>query len=426
MGEWMSTESPSELPAVINKDITCSHGELSLDRKARRTVTIDLWKYLHQRFPESTPYPYTQTPCLECQKQLEAEREQEQEEIKKRNQERAELTTLWIPPRMNSMKYGVSYYLIPLEWFEEWKVYVKSPKKEKPGPIDNQELLCDHERLKYDPNASRTFLARYEHPFQVVIEKDWKMLSTRYQASPSIQIQREKHPEGKEDVFLCTPDVCEECSACLFESFLEKKATHLKRGKVWVEVPITGGRGGARVKRASVVVDACDSVSLLKLNVMEAVGIEPNQQLLTYRGQVLEDEQTIRQCCIVADSVLQLERVVQSIKPTTNSSSHSKVEMQFSPSPPSHGGKKKNVSEKEGGFQGSRLTSDRSQAREKDETTEPWMCTVCTLSNSPFVTMCSVCGAPAPLKDGRWVCTTCTFINEEGDTICITCETARP
>merc|ERR1712032_1282378 len=79
--QWMSADSLAELPSNINKDITCPHGELSLDRKARRTVTADLWCYLHQRFPQTTLFPYTQKPCAECHKELEAEREQEQKEI---------------------------------------------------------------------------------------------------------------------------------------------------------------------------------------------------------------------------------------------------------------------------------------------------------------------------------------------------------
>ena len=67
----------------------------------------------------------------------------------------------------------------------------------------------------------------------------------RYQASPPIQIVREKHPEGKDDVFLCAPDVCEECSVQLFESQLEKKATGLKHAKIWIDVPLPAGRNGA-------------------------------------------------------------------------------------------------------------------------------------------------------------------------------------
>ena len=115
--EWMIAEIPSELPPNINQEITCPHDQLTLDRKARRTVTSDLWSYLYERFPQSTVYPYTQKTCSACQKLFEEEKAQELKEIEKRNQERVRipsvnllcvrrLTRMFLCGRLNLPRYG--------------------------------------------------------------------------------------------------------------------------------------------------------------------------------------------------------------------------------------------------------------------------------------------------------------------------------
>ena len=214
----------------------------------------------------------------------------------------------------------------------------------------------------------------------------------------------------------------------------------MEKGKVWVEVPYSKSEPFfarlpvGRPKRVFITVSGDESVAFMKLKITEATGIEPGQQILTYRDAELVDETSIR------DSLLVQEYGLYSIYFCTNITGRAivflnypaKVDQKISPAPVTPVlVQKPRTSKKNGkgeeGFKGSRLTSSREALpSDEQEVEQPWSCTACTMDNSPFVTTCSVCGSPAPQSNGNWVCTTCTVINEQEHSECDTCGSKKP
>lgn len=164
--------------APLNIDITCPHGNLSLEKKKYRVVPPETWSYFASKFAPSQIFPVASaTPCPECQMDEAAEEEATQAKRACRDQilERSPLGRLYRKKAPSSasgddsgafllsevfslsgthgtkssgaMNAKRRMFIVPREWVAEWRAYIRDVQHDKPSPLTLASLTCEHGRL---------------------------------------------------------------------------------------------------------------------------------------------------------------------------------------------------------------------------------------------------------------------------------------
>jgi len=284
----------------------------------------------------------------------------------------------------------------------------------KPPDIDTSEMLCEHNLLSFNPELKETFVKQEYKAVQAITEEDWTELGSRYNAKKGI-LMSAVVKAGKTS-FEYIPGLCEECVDIVYETNLKCRAINLK--KLWVRVPyckclpMFNRQDIGKDRICYITTDPEEEVSFLKLKVTQATGISPNEQELSYRGEVLEDSKTLFDYLIVHEGIVKLKLTEELEELPTQQSAT-----------PKQGTPTVSKREVEEGFKGSVLASSAELSAEEPQEAEDqkWTCPVCTLENEVGISACVACDAPAPRADGGWACSQCTLINQEHAKECETC-----
>jgi len=326
-----------EIPDDVTKDLTCDHGGLIPGKKNRKLVSTDAWNSLMKKF-KGRPYPAIQNDCEICLKAKMDSKISDQGQKRKRRREEKKAQTLVrvgkgkaenpgpFPP-----KRGV-YYLIPHAWVISWLDYVQGGTT-KPSKLSSEDLLCQHKKLKFSIYPKH-FRSNGTEPGEFVFVKssEFSALKDIYGASENqVVVTFNSSTQLWESVvYECNPL---ECKTCINERTMLEKAQKLfyTEGELNIveldqesPVPNESANISSNTKRKrrrpqrrklklskssfSIVVDANDTVALLKLKVFEVNEYSPAQQMLYYnRVPLLDDSKTLKDLEIEDGATLYLK-----------------------------------------------------------------------------------------------------------------------
>ncbi|DAZ97684.1 TPA: hypothetical protein N0F65_009685 [Lagenidium giganteum] len=433
----------------INEDITCPHGNLALTKKSYRSVSAETWTHFVSKFSAHREFPEQSTePCAQCQIDREATERVIEVERATRDEvlNRAPLNRLYRRKPAASASLQVSLtlcdifgssnvetkraYLVPQIWMDAWRRYIQNVDCHPPEMLSCERLLCRHDRLL----LPRAFVAALEgkrieyESVDVELVNDeemqhlcelygapecWYFYGHRTATSPLqwgrcdlASVLGRAHGASNNVVSIDdTPVLCSECAETsekehqvALENF-QNRVVHVQLLSEDQAVPTTEAlsveatpdrRRSRRLRSGAtacwqILASSDDSVLVLKHKIYEEIDAVPIRQRLYFRGQVLEDGRSLRDCGIKAGDALYMRL-------SEDTADDDLVIAE-------------EISQREVGFEDSVLLSSLGGGR---------------------------AAAAAPTSNGTttkskhvWVCAACTYVNEDQEATCEICSTEK-
>ncbi|GMF35410.1 unnamed protein product [Phytophthora fragariaefolia] len=483
-----SGESKEERDAwqkPINEDITCVHGNLTLEKRTYRPVSAETWSYFSSKFPCHAEYTEADADvCPQCQVDdmvskecIQVERDVRDEVLsvaaldalfrRKPKGKSIRLNDVFELPaahRGTGLEKASSWtkrdaaliprrmFLVSRQWLSQWREYIRNVEEASPPSLSLSSLLCSHQKLVLPPallaaqqghfvDASSlevefvslgemlALVERYgdpEVPFyyglliQNASESEEKMEVVWRQCSlASLQYGHESALNKNGCPNGVVPLVCEDandegvtCTECQassdqrhrdeLENF-SNRVVNVQQLSDDQAVPISenltfdanayGRRRSRRIRPGSastwpVTANATDTVCMLKSKIYAEIDALPIRQRLYYKGKVLDDYRTLKQCGIKAgDAVF--------MRLSEDNADDLVVD---------------ETQEREIGFADSVFLSHPSASAAGPDTSGDQAMAM-ALSNSHETRV--------------WVCPACTFVNDDTDSACEMCSTTK-
>jgi len=427
--EWKEVALSGELSSldpIICRSITCEHGDLGWKTNDRRVVCTEVWSYLRATFPEGPEYPKDVKSCAICRDITEQRVTLMKQRRESRARQKMELPSLFKSLFYREMVTG-TYYVVPISWQKQWYIYVSRPDIEYLEPPDLNTLLCSHGKLKYDPVELIDYCINAVVATRVIKAEEWERIKNCY-GDPGSEIRLDivKHKEGLE--CKSSPGYCEECMVVQKMQDIENQMNY-SSAKIWIEVPgqsslasaLIPFGGRSQTSRFSLQVSITDTIHIVKCKILERTNVQPINQELRFRGEVLENGKTVYDHKLIPGARVTLIRV-------KGKDGYEDGESNTVIAPPPEP-IRQNYHVIEQGFAGSLLLANSDDESKKDEL-EEWECPNCTMINTGSA--CEVCDLPnpaifgdAPKEEPLWECKKCTIPNEQASTRCIGCGTPR-
>ncbi|KAL4164573.1 hypothetical protein KRP22_004438 [Phytophthora ramorum] len=168
----------------INKDITCVHGNLTLEKRAYRPVSAETWSYFSGKFCCHAEYRETATEaCPQCQVDdmttkecIQVERDVRDDVLsvpaletlyrRKPRGESIRLSDFFELPaaqRGSGLEKASSWtkrdaariprrmFLVTRRWLSQWREYIRNVDEDTPPSLTLSSLLCSHQKLVLPP-----------------------------------------------------------------------------------------------------------------------------------------------------------------------------------------------------------------------------------------------------------------------------------
>lgn len=206
----------------FNEDIRCQHGGLLPKETARRLVGLGIWEVLKTHFPTAAQFSESTPVCELCQAHLERDLEAQGQLKQQASMEKQRLSEL-LQERNRPSPFGLApgetVYLLPREFLNQWKKFIRSPaSKARPQHIVNAALLCPHQKLLCVPGSNDDSLL-------LAWPSEWELIKGMFAVDITITLSGYDGPE----LFLTEPKPCEPCRA---SAQLER--TRSQKGLVFV------------------------------------------------------------------------------------------------------------------------------------------------------------------------------------------------
>ncbi|KAE8974485.1 hypothetical protein PF011_g24844 [Phytophthora fragariae] len=475
----------------INEDITCIHGNLTLEKRTYRPIPAETWSYFSAKFPCRAEYAEAATEtCPQCQVDdmaskecIQVERDVRDEVLSApaldalyRRRPRGESIRLndvfELPPaqhgsglekasawtKRDAAKAPRRVFLVSRRWLVQWREYIRNVEEDSPPTLSLSSLLCSHQRLVLPPgllaaqqgnlvdasslevefvslDEMQALADRYgnpELPFYYgllitnvtesgeeeshVVWRQCSLASLQYGHEKAIS--REGCPDGV--VPLVCQDandegvLCVECQASSDRRHRDELENFSKRvvnvqqlsadqtvptsENLTVEANTSGRRRSRRIRPGSactwpVTANATDTVYTFKAKIYAEIDALPIRQRLYYKGEVLQDCRTLKQCGVKAGDAVFMRLSEDNADDLVVDESQ----------------------EREVGFADSVFLShpsastDVAQSRAPDTSGDRAMAQAIANSHETRV----------------WVCPACTFVNDETDAVCEMCSTTK-
>lgn len=131
-------------------DIVCEHGNLLCDKKKRVTIPEDAFNYFKLNYPCSKVFEADTTPCELCSATKDTLKVQRESLAKIRADAKKDFKSLISSGGEVPGKNG-SFYVLELEWFNNWVKWLKSNSVKECVPFNNKGLICEHGKFRYNP-----------------------------------------------------------------------------------------------------------------------------------------------------------------------------------------------------------------------------------------------------------------------------------
>ncbi|KDE06977.1 hypothetical protein MVLG_02715 [Microbotryum lychnidis-dioicae p1A1 Lamole] len=367
-----SASDPSPQGEPYLSDVKCEHGLTRHDPKRVEQLSFEESAILQSLFPDWQPMRLEQSQaCPQCAKAEAKESKENDRMVALAKKEKSVLKSFTNDTRLGGTQILLTgtgeHFLVPYafkkQWFE-WNHSVshRSVMSERPGELDNSQLLCEHQRLLADLKAENKKL-RTIHP---VTSQEWKLLQENYNAGPQIKVWQDYQTLQ----FLSSPASCEECLKRQRENFATTtikvvtigedkfdkdgnyrkarvdssdsdeitvlsspppatngKRMPLKAQKTYGQKPVVvrfppvgATRTSARVRNQGMLyenrsatfieVNKTDTVKVLKISIDHKLSIPTICQRLFFKGEELDDSSaTVEKLGILPDMVLELFEV---------------------------------------------------------------------------------------------------------------------
>ncbi|OWZ06708.1 Ubiquitin-specific protease [Phytophthora megakarya] len=168
----------------INDDITCVHGNLTLEKRTYRPVSAETWSYFSSKFPYRAEYIESATDtCPQCQVDdmtskecIQVERDVRDEILsipaldavyrRKPRGESIRLVDVFELPvaqRGSNLEKASSWtkhdatniprrmFLVSRRWLSHWREYIRNVEEDSPSSMTLSSLLCSHQKLVLPP-----------------------------------------------------------------------------------------------------------------------------------------------------------------------------------------------------------------------------------------------------------------------------------
>ncbi|XP_050442355.1 ubiquitin carboxyl-terminal hydrolase 48-like [Adelges cooleyi] len=217
---------------VFNDDITCVHGDLTIEQNVKRLIPETVWNILHSYFPRAPIFNKEIEPCHYCRNM------HNQGEITKNIHKQSAMTEKEllsdlllnkkrpIPSRENS-----PYPCVTKDFLESWRRFIRNPSKEpRPDSIVNESLLCsEHNGLLFEPGSA--VFPSDQNPLALLTKDEWEIISRCYQTDYGVFLYFGEYGEFKTS----KPEICEPCRKKKLD---EEKREQLKynKAKVFIKV----------------------------------------------------------------------------------------------------------------------------------------------------------------------------------------------
>lgn len=206
----------------FNEDIRCPHGGLLPNESSRRLVGLQVWELLRSHFPQAPEFPGSSVPCELCQEHQERNLEAQGALRLQASTERQCLSELLQGrnrPSFSSMAPGDKIYLLPRDFLDQWKKFVRAPtSKARPQQVNNSALLCPHKKLLHFPGKD-------EDSVVLAWPSEWESLKGMFPVDLPITASKGDDP----DALLTEPELCGPCST---KVLLER--SRYEKGNVFV------------------------------------------------------------------------------------------------------------------------------------------------------------------------------------------------
>ncbi|RLN54154.1 hypothetical protein BBJ29_008178 [Phytophthora kernoviae] len=490
-GNWDSPEH--ELwQTQINEDITCVHGNLSLEKRKYRAVAAETWSYFSAKFSYRAEFreAITET-CAQCRADdfaskecIQVERDVRDEILsvpaletlyrRKPSGDSIQLNDLFeLPPaehgrglekssswsKKDAARLPRRMFLVTRRWIAQWREYIRNVEENMPPVLTLSTLLCPHQKLVLPPGLLAAQQGQLVESSSLEVElvtlDEMLALVQRYgdpevplyyglfvadygssedeghvvwrRCSPaSLKYGNEKAVKSGRCPDGVMPLVCQDandegitCAECQatseqrhrneLENF-SNRVVNVQQLNDEQPVPTTesltsdanttGRRRSKRIRPGStctwpVSANATDTVYILKAKIYAEIDALPIRQRLYYKGEMLEDCRTLKQCGIKAGDAVFMR---------LSEDSADDLVME-------------ETQEREVGFADSVFLSHalssspgtRIQGEVPDTSGDQAMAIAMASSHEAQV----------------WVCSACTFVNDDTDVVCEMCSSTK-
>ncbi|KAL3663548.1 hypothetical protein V7S43_011435 [Phytophthora oleae] len=175
IGEWQRP---------INQDITCVHGNLTLEKRTYRPVSAETWSYFSVKFLYQAEFAEAATePCPQCQVDdmaskecIQVERDVRDEILsvsvletlyrRKPRGESVRLVDVFELPasqrgsglekasswtKRDAAKVPRRMFVVSRRWLSQWREYIRNVEEDSPATLNLSSLLCSHQKLVLPP-----------------------------------------------------------------------------------------------------------------------------------------------------------------------------------------------------------------------------------------------------------------------------------
>ncbi|CAI5708740.1 unnamed protein product [Peronospora destructor] len=387
----------------INEDITCLHGNLTLEKRAYRPVSAETWSYFSAKFPYRAEYAESVTdPCRRCQGDdmaskvcIQIERDVRNDILsdhalaslyrRKPRNDAMRLNDVFELPAaqrssglekassltvLDAMRIPRRMFLVSRRWLAQWREYIRNVEEDPPLSLTISSALCAHQKLVLPSLVLTLQKGRLVDGSLLEVEfislDEMKALAERYGDPETpfyygLLVANSMSKSGEEESQVvwrkCSlsslklgneqivnsqgcPDgvvplmyqdandesvICAECQASSDRRYRDElenfsnRVVNIQQLNDDQVVPTsenmtsdanTSGRRRSRRSRPGsastwpVATHATDTVYMLKAKVYAATDALPIRQRLYYKGEVLEDYRTLKQCGIKAGDVV--------------------------------------------------------------------------------------------------------------------------
>jgi hypothetical protein len=168
----------------INEDITCVHGNLTLEKRAYRPVSAETWSYFSTKFPSRADYaeaamdacPQCQVDDMASKECIQVERDVRDEVLSApaletlfrrkpsgesirlddvfelpaaRSGSGLEKASLWT--KRDAAKVPRRMFLVSRSWLAQWREYIRNVERVSPPSLSQSTLMCFHNKLVLPP-----------------------------------------------------------------------------------------------------------------------------------------------------------------------------------------------------------------------------------------------------------------------------------
>lgn len=205
--EWLNLwkETPDAMDGSdFVKDIVCEHGNLTCDKKKRITVPEEAFNYFKFNYSCSNIFENGTESCEICAAANASLKEQKDLITKMKSEAKKTFKSL-IDSKGPVGKKAGCYYVLELEWFNDWVKWLKSNTAEEFVPFNNRGLLCDHGLFKWDPASLDS---SDDKKYVLVPEDQYKKFKEEFGEKDALDLTI-SYEDGKEP--LASKETCWDC-----------------------------------------------------------------------------------------------------------------------------------------------------------------------------------------------------------------------